>query len=83
MRLLWVVSKTQSQGQAYLFSKECCFGVRFGVLQKKKRLTVALAPAPAQFVHILAKLTLTLLSKLSAHLFLLMPILSLLKKALI
>ena len=68
MRLLWVVSKTQSQGQAYLFSKECCFGVRFGVLQKKKRLTVALAPAaaPAQFVHILAKLTLTLLSKLSA-----------------
>ena len=69
MRLLWVVSKTQSQGQAYLFSTEFCFGVRFGVLQKKKkRLTVALAPAPApaQFVHILEKLTLTLLSKLSA-----------------
>ena len=36
MGLLWVVSKTQSQSQAYLFSKECCFGVRFRVLQKKK-----------------------------------------------
>ena len=66
VRLLWVVSKTQSQGQAYLFSKECCFGLRFRVLQKKKRLTVTLAPAPAQFVHISAKLTLNLLSRLSA-----------------
>ena len=36
MRLLWVVSKAQSQGQAYLFSKERCFEVSFRVLQKKK-----------------------------------------------